>query len=45
MGNLIGKHYEATKDYLSWSGFEVKVWTPIILKMGRVWAEYSKKKG
>lgn len=44
MGGIVGKKYEAVKDFLKWNDFDVKVWTPIILNMGNVWASESAKK-
>jgi len=45
MGGIVGKHYEATKDFLLWNNFEESEFTPIVLYMGRIWAsELSKRK-
>lgn len=38
MGGIVGKKYEAVKDFLEWNNFEVKEWTPIFLQGGIVWA-------
>ncbi len=35
---IVGKRYDAIKDFLRWNGFEVKKWTPILVRMGQTWA-------
>ena len=40
----VGKKYEAVKDFLQWNDFDVKEWTPIVLRMGSVWVNASKDK-
>ena len=39
MNGPIGKRYDAIKDYLKWSGFKVKEWTPVFVRGGQIWAE------
>jgi hypothetical protein len=43
MGGIVGKKYEAIKDFLRWNDFDVKNWTPIVLQMGNIWANESSK--
>lgn len=38
MGSMVGKDYVAVKDFLEWNNFDLKVWTPRVLEMGKVWA-------
>jgi hypothetical protein len=38
MGGAVGKHYQASKDFLKWNGFQPKKWMQVILHMGIVWA-------
>lgn len=35
---IVGKKYEAVKDYLSWNGLSVKEFTPLLIRMGEVFA-------
>jgi len=35
---IVGKQYQATKDFLKWNNFKVKKWVSIVLQMGIVWA-------
>ncbi len=44
MGSVSGKHYEATKDFLKWNNFSVKDFTPVVLQMGRIFAEELQNK-
>lgn len=37
MGGVLGKKYEAIKDYLVWNNLDVKL-TPLLVVMGQVWA-------
>ena len=37
MGGVLGKKYEAIKDYLVWNNLDVKL-TPLLVAMGQVWA-------
>ena len=40
---IVGKKYEAIKDYLEWNGLDVAKWTPIVVLMGQAFAaEISK---
>jgi len=39
---VVGKKYEAIKDYLKWNNFDVKYWTPIVVDMGRIWVNETK---
>jgi len=42
---VIGKKYEAIKDYLKWNGLDVAYWTPIVVLMGEAFAfSFSKVK-
>jgi len=43
MGGIVGKRYDAIKDFLEWSNFEVKEWTPIFVQAGVVWANNVKR--
>ncbi len=43
MGGVVGKKYEAIKDYLEWNGLSVKEWTPLFVKMGEIWAQNQSK--
>ncbi|BAF69589.1 hypothetical protein [Nitratiruptor sp. SB155-2] len=43
MGGVVGKKYEAVKDFLDWNNFEVKEWTPIFLQGGLIWAQEAQK--
>ena len=38
---IVGKRYDAIKDFLRWNGFEVKKWTPILVQMGQTWASVA----
>ncbi len=38
MSGVMGKKYEAIKDYLRWNELEVKMWTPVIYQMGIIWS-------
>lgn len=38
MAGIVGKKYEAVKDYLRWNDLDVKYWTPVVVNMGMVWA-------
>jgi len=40
---MIGKKYEAIKDFLRWKGLSVSYWTPIVHKMGIAWASEVSK--
>ena len=43
---VVGKNYEAIKDYLEWNGLNVKKYTPLLVQMGQVWAnEINSKEG
>jgi len=44
MGSVVGKHYDATKDFLKWNGFSVKDFTPVVLQMGKIFAQELSKK-
>ncbi len=44
MGNIIGKKYDAIKDYLKWNGFKPKEYTNIVLRMGQIWVNNIPKK-
>ena len=35
---IIGKKYEAVKDYLKWNNLDVAYWTPIVVLMGEAFA-------
>jgi len=35
---IVGKKYEAIKDFLKWSEKDVAYWTPILSSMGVIWA-------
>ena len=42
---IVGKKYEAIKDYLKWNGLDVAKWTPIVVLMGEAFAsELMKEK-
>jgi hypothetical protein len=43
MGTVIGKKYEAIKDFLKWSKFDLKKWVPVVVSMGNIWANNIKK--
>ncbi len=45
MGGIVGKRYDAIKDFLEWNNFEVKEWTPIFLQGGLIWATHIEKEG
>ena len=40
---IVGKKYEAIKDYLKWNGLDVAYWTPIIVLMGESFASSLSK--
>lgn len=40
---LVGKKYEAVKDFLKWNGLDVRFWTPVVLYMGEVWIQNIKE--
>lgn len=42
-GRIVGKQYDAIKDYLMWSKFDLKRWVPIFVSMGNVWANNIKR--
>jgi hypothetical protein len=43
-GNIVGKKYEAIKDYLKWNNLDVVKWTPLFVRMGEIFArEISQK--
>lgn len=44
MGGMIGKKYEAVKDFLKWNDFKPKEWASIVLQMGQVWASEVNQK-
>jgi len=37
MGQLIGKRYDAVKDFLEWNNFNKKKWTAVVFAMGQEW--------
>ncbi|MDQ7061558.1 MAG: hypothetical protein Q9M43_10690 [Sulfurimonas sp.] len=39
---VVGKKYEAIKDFLEWNYFDIKEWTPVIIHMGNVWVNSEK---
>jgi len=42
---IVGKKYEAIKDFLRWNGLKEKEWTAFLNRMGEIWAaEISQKK-
>ena len=42
---IVGKKYEAIKDYLKWNGLDVAKWTPVVVLMGEAFAsELMKEK-
>ncbi len=41
---IVGKKYEAIKDYLKWNNLDVAYWTPILVDMGIVYASEVNKK-
>ena len=43
MGGVLGKRYDAIKDFLKWNKFNIEKWTPIVVQMGNVWANNIKK--
>ena len=43
MGGVSGKQYQPIKDFLKWNGLSVPEWTPIVLQMGRIWANEINK--
>ncbi|WP_281950278.1 hypothetical protein [Nitrosophilus kaiyonis] len=44
MMGVVGKKYEAIKDYLKWNGFEPSEYTPLLVQMGQIWASNLKQK-
>ena len=40
---LSGKNYIATKDFLTWGGYDPEIWTSVMLRMGNVWINSIKK--
>jgi len=41
---VVGKRYEAIKDFLKWNNFKVKEWLPIFVRAGEIWASNIEKK-
>ena len=41
---VVGKRYDAIKDYIKWKGLNVAYWTPIVYRMGTAWAAARKDK-
>jgi len=35
---IVGKKYEAIKDYLTWNNLSVEEFTPLLVRMGEVFA-------
>ena len=42
---IVGKKYEAVKDFCKWHGYERKSFVPVFLKMGVSYANGSLKNG
>ena len=42
MGNVVGKKYEAIKDYLEWNELSVKEFTPLFVAMGEAFTRAEK---
>ena len=40
---MVGKKYEAIKDYLKWNGLDVAYWTLIMVLMGQAFAAELQK--
>jgi len=40
---VMGKRYEAIKDYLGWEGFSLREWVPLMVIMSDVWASSMRK--
>jgi len=40
---IVGKRYEAIKDFLKWNNFKVKEWVPIFVRAGEIWASNIEK--
>ena len=39
MGGVVGKKYEAIKDYLEWNDLSVKEYTPLFVTMGDIFKD------